>query len=103
MNLPKRRVSSKRALYRARVIKTGHLEESFSDLGTQKNIYEALENVSNLPKKGDFQDRQRWVSNWSPTAGLRVFGWTHIYNIPWLMHWMEELNEDEKLEVKKKD
>ncbi len=91
------------AMHRAEVTKTGTLKSSFDELKSQKNISEALEEVSNLPTKGDFQNRSRWVSNWSPTAGLRVFGWTHIYNIPWLMHWLDEEKEIEQLEAKKED
>ena len=74
------------AVSRAKVLKVDPLPVPFNDLGNQKNIAEALEAVSHLPKKGDFAARARWVSNWGPTQGLRVFGWTHIYNIPWLIH-----------------
>ncbi len=78
------------AKHRATTIKTKKLPKSFEELGTQKNIAEALEEVSNLPLQGDFASRRRWTSNWAPTHGLRVFGWTHIYNIPWLVHWLDQ-------------
>jgi hypothetical protein len=78
------------ALRRAETMKTDELSQSFDELGNQKKIAEALEDVSNLPTKGDFSGRSRWIVNWSPTQGLRVFGWTHIYNIPWLLHWIRE-------------
>ncbi len=84
------------AIERSKIFKTGKLNKSFEELGNQKNISEALREVSNLPTTGDFNTRprrdpnQRWYSNWDPTQGLRVFGWTHIYNIPWLLHWKRE-------------
>ncbi len=77
------------AKHRARWLKTKLLTEPFEKLGTQGNIAEALERVSHLPTKGYFATQERWVSNWGPTQGLRVFGWTHIYNIPWLLHAIE--------------
>lgn len=80
----------KEAIHRAETMKTAELEQSFEQLGNQKKIAEALEAVSKLPKKGDFASRERWITNWSPTQGLRVFGWTHIYNLPWLMYWLEK-------------
>ena len=73
------------ALHRSEVIKTGELTKSFEELKSQKMIEAAITEVSNLPLKGDFASRPRWVQNWGPTQGLRVYGWTHIYNIPWLM------------------
>lgn len=81
------------ALKRAEVLKTDELPKSFEDLGNQKMIEEAIESVSNLPELGDFEARARWVQNWSPTQGLRVFGWTHIYNVPWLIHCLEEVEK----------
>jgi hypothetical protein len=83
------------ALKRAEVLKTDQLPKSFDDLGNQKMIQEALESVSHLPEKGDFDAQSRWVQNWSPTQGLRVFGWTHIYNVPWLIHALENAKKSE--------
>lgn len=77
------------AISRSEVMKTDSLPKSFAELGNQKNIAAALEAASHLPRKGDFQARSRWVSNWGPTQGLRVFGWTHIYNLPWLIFALE--------------
>lgn len=90
------------AILRSEVMKTDRLEQSFEELGTQKNISKALEDVSHLPLKGDFQATQRWTSNWSPVHGLRVFGWTHIFNVPWLLDCIRKNNEEDiKLQVKK--
>ena len=53
-------------------------------------LAEALRDVSNIPSKGNFGSRSRWIANWDTTQGLRVFGWTHIYNLPWLLNWLRE-------------
>lgn len=83
----------KEALKRAEVLKTDELTTSFEELGTQKSIAEALEKVSHLPPSGSFSGRRRFVENWGPTQGLRVFGWTHIYNVPWLLECLKEGGE----------
>ncbi|MDH3649883.1 MAG: hypothetical protein OEQ53_09375 [Saprospiraceae bacterium] len=84
------------ALYRAQVIKTAELKTTFDKLETQKNIAAALEEVSNLPDLGKFSTRRRWAPNWGATQGLRVFGWTHMYGVPWLLHWLKEVEEEKK-------
>ena len=86
---------------RAKTMNTDKLSQSFEELGTQKNIAEALEKASNLPLQGDFSTRRRRSSNWSPLHGLRVFGWTHIYNVPWLIYWLNN-EEDNKYKQPKK-
>ena len=75
---------------RSEVLKTDALSKSFEQLGNQKTIMEALQEVSHLPEKGDFQASVRWSTNWNTEHGLRVFGWTHIYSIPWLLNWLRE-------------
>ena len=81
------------AFSRSATMKTDILNQSFKELGTQKNIADALKKVSHLPLMGDFETNRRWITNWDPTQGLRVFGWTHIYNIPWLMHYVDNIEK----------
>jgi len=90
------------ALLRSEVMKTDKLNQSFKELGTQKNIAEALEEVSHLPLKGDFQASVRWTTNWSPVHGLRVFGWTHIFNVPWLLDCIRRADDEDVREAEKK-
>jgi hypothetical protein len=71
------------ALHRAEVLKTGELSLSFEG-ATQQELFTALESVSNLPPA---RDRDRAI--WSLTHALRVFGWTHAYNVPYLVHWLQ--------------
>lgn len=80
------------AIDRASVLKTNKLESTFEEIGNQKKIAEALEAVSNLPNVNNYQasSRRRSFYIWDMTQGMRVFGWTHAYNVPWLLHWLRE-------------
>jgi len=88
----------KTAIARAEEIKTGELTISFEDLGTQAKIAKALLGVSNLP----MSPRSGRHANWEITQSMRVFGWTHMYNVPWLLHWLRERDQTEGPLVKKK-
>lgn len=74
------------AVHRAQVLKTDRLpgEDPFRPSREQQDLAEALESVSHLP--GGSGPRP---PIWKITNGLRVFGWTHIYNVPWLVYWLE--------------
>lgn len=76
------------AKHRAKSLESEKLESSFAELETQGKIAEALLAVDQMPTKGDFSKPRRWGVNWRITEGLRVFGWTHSYNVPWLLYWL---------------
>ncbi len=80
------------AISRADVLKADKLETSFEEIGNQKEIAEALEAVSHMPNVNNYQtgSRRRSFYIWDLTQGMRVFGWTHIYNVPWLLYWVRE-------------
>ena len=82
------------AIHRSQTMKTEELRKPLNEFAHQGDLAEAMQKASNLPNKGDFQTRSRWATNWSPTAGLRVFGWTHIYNIPWMLTYMNEVQKE---------
>ena len=74
---------------RATLLKTDKLSASFEELGSQQHISDALLKASHLPKAPEYHEAKEWgVTIWGPTQGLRVFGWTHIYNVPWLLYWL---------------
>jgi len=77
------------ALHRAEALKTEELAIAF-DGATQQELFTALEGVSNLPP-GSRRDR----AIWSLTHALRVFGWTHAYNVPYLVHWLQARNAEQ--------
>ena len=84
-------LSGDRSLYRtayerAQVLKTDPLPISVDAAITQDSLFHALESVSHLPPSREYPDRR---PIWSLTNGLRIFGWTHAYNVPYLVHWLE--------------
>jgi hypothetical protein len=70
------------AIERAKVLKVDLLNGKFVN---QKEYSEALINISKLPT-GEDGDRTIWkIDN-----GLRAFGWTHAYNIPYLLYYLNQ-------------
>lgn len=55
---------------------------------SQRELFEALEAASHLPKN---PDGSRPL--WSATNGLRVFGWTHAYTLPYALAVLERRSE----------
>jgi len=76
------------AIKRSEVLKVSKLPKESDGFTTQMEYSEALLKASNLPKKGGK------TAIWEINQGLRVFGWTHAYNIPYLLYWLE--NSDYK-------
>lgn len=76
------------AVRRAQALKTDALPDALETYRTQKALAEALESASRLP---DGRDGRPGI--WRMTGGLRVFGWTHFYNVPWLIHALEQNGE----------
>ncbi len=74
------------AVNRAKYLRTDELPQEFSAYQNQKILAEALEEASNFPKN----DTGFRPAIWQITNGLRIFGWTSIYNVPYLEYWMEE-------------
>ena len=76
------------AVFRAEKLKTDKLKKSFDDFDTQEEAYNAIMNVTNLPFDQKEPEDGRWLTIWGIAQGMRVFGWTHIYNVPWLLRWI---------------
>jgi len=72
------------AFERAEVLKVGELNKEFTN---QQEYSEALLKISNLPASNG--ERKIWEIN----HGLRVFGWTHAYNIPYLLYYIDAFKE----------
>ncbi|PQJ34409.1 hypothetical protein BSZ35_07170 [Salinibacter sp. 10B] len=71
---------------RAQALRTDSLTLSMTDTTSQQTFFEALNAVDRLPRSREHPDRR---PIWSLTNGLRIFGWTHAYNVPSLMYWLE--------------
>jgi hypothetical protein len=74
------------AIYRARYLKTGEIPASSFPFSTQREYADALESVSEFPKTPG----ARRPPIWQIANGLRIFGWTSIYQVPYLNYWVEE-------------
>lgn len=77
------------ALQRAEVLKTDKTSVKFDHSATQKLLAETLVKVSHLPR-----DPEKEYAEWDARNALRVFGWTHAYNVPYLLYWLR--NEEKK-------
>lgn len=81
------------AVKRAAILKTDKLPMEIWSYPNQKELVMALEKVSHLP---DDKESFRGEAIWKITNGLRVFGWTHIYSIPYLINWIDKKPVDQK-------
>lgn len=77
------------AIKRSEVLKTDKLSKSIDDFETQGSLGDGLKSVSHLPSDPESRD-VRGEANWSIRQGLRVFGWTHAYNVPYLLYWLRK-------------
>lgn len=75
------------ALKRAEMLKVSKLPIKLDKGTTQKDYSEALLKISRLPED---EDRK---AIWELNMGLRVFGWTHANNIPYLLYWLESFDK----------
>lgn len=73
------------ALQRALVLKTDLAKVKFDDSQNQQVLAQTLLDVSHLP-----QDPEKEYAEWDVRNTLRVFGWTHAYNVPYLLYWLRQ-------------
>ncbi|MBT7655885.1 MAG: hypothetical protein HN591_04400 [Flavobacteriales bacterium] len=77
------------AIARSKLLQSDPLEKNIMDYRTQESLGPALLKTSRLPDNGVLtKPSWRFISNWNSLQGLRVFGWTHYYSIPWLQYWI---------------
>lgn len=83
----------KRACQTATHLLVDPISKSFTEFETQKQLAAEMESVSNLPTGSDhpfFGDRQ---PIWSFSMGLRIFGWTTAYSVPYLIDRLQEIGD----------
>ena len=71
---------------RAEKLKVDPLPKAPEQYASQEKLNEAMLEISNLPRSN------RRFTNWEMNQGLRVFGWTHGYNIPYLLYYLDDLD-----------
>jgi hypothetical protein len=64
-------------------LKTDPLPRPVDDTWTQASLFDALDAGSHLPRTAVRNGRGTPI--WSATNGLRVFGWTHAYGLPFAL------------------
>ncbi|MFV0248499.1 MAG: hypothetical protein ACK5H1_06035 [Tenacibaculum sp.] len=72
------------AIKRAKVLKVAKLPKEPETYKNAEAFSNDLLKISNLPNS------KKSFTNWQINQGLRVFGWTHAYNIPYLLYWLEK-------------
>ncbi|WP_272502953.1 hypothetical protein [Salinibacter ruber] len=72
---------------RAKELRVDPLSPPFDEVENQGELKGALDAVDRTPKARGAPNRR---PIWSITHGLRIFGWTHAYNIPYLTYWLEK-------------
>ena len=98
-------------LKRLEPLKVDALPRPIDDSWTQKELFEALEKANHFPMD---PNRIRPGANsvmmanppprrpiWAFTNGLRVFGWTSAYTVPYALAILEEQVKTSKSEIKK--
>ncbi len=80
------------AIKRAEQLTAAALPQIDFDTINQREYADLLELASNLAKFPEGGTHPFFGSRpiWSITNGLRVFGWTHMYNVPWLIPLLEQ-------------
>jgi hypothetical protein len=81
--------------HRLEPLKTDAMTKPFDAEWTQANMYEALEKVSHLPTSHTSRRPGRAI--WSATNGLRVYGWTHAYTLPFALDMLDRIEKKEPL------
>jgi hypothetical protein len=62
------------------------IDVPFDGSATQAQVFEAIDHASHLPRGSV---RRRGPEIWSATNGLRVFGWTYAYTLPYALDLLE--------------
>lgn len=68
---------------------TDKIDRPFDLTWTPAELYEAFERVSHLPRETTSRFRARPI--WSATNGIRVYGWTHAYTLPYAIDLLERV------------
>lgn len=71
------------ACERSQYLLVDEMERPFYEYSTQGELADALESVSNLPSAGEGPSFRGRNPIWTFSNGLRIFGWTHAFNVPY--------------------
>jgi hypothetical protein len=69
------------------------MQTPINEFGTQAEFQTAMEEVSNLPATQSDSFFSRRLPVWSFSMGLRIFGWTHAYSVPYMIDRLEAVED----------
>lgn len=81
------------ACNRASYLMVDPISKPFFDFETQNELFEEMESVSHLPTEsgdGFFRNRR---PIWSFSMGMRIFGWTHEYSVPYMIERLQHIED----------
>jgi hypothetical protein len=89
------RVFLAEACQRAVNLRTAEMAQPFESYKTQRALVAQMEAVSNLPGRpiGDAVFSAGRGPIWNFSGGLRIFGWTHVNGVPYLIDRLQSADE----------
>jgi hypothetical protein len=81
------------ACERSRHLLVDELDRPFWEFETQRELADALEEVSNLPSAGEGPSFRGRNPIWTFSGGMRIFGWTHAFNVPYTIDRLTQRND----------
>lgn len=81
------------ACYRSRYLPVNEIEAPILSFDSQGELAETLESVSRLPTAGEGPSFRGRLPIWSYSGGLRIFGWTHAFNIPYTLDRLQNVQD----------
>lgn len=73
------------ACRRAAYLRTDEMARPFGSYTTQRQLVSQMEAVSRLPGRDSDPFAGGRMPNWALSSGIRVFGWTHAFGVPYLI------------------
>lgn len=69
------------------------MSKPFWDFETQGELAQEMERVSNLPSGGEGPSFRGRNPIWTFSNGMRIFGWTHAYSVPYMIDRLEKAGD----------
>ena len=81
------------ACNRSQYLVADPMSGAMDDIANQALIVEELKEISHLPMGGEGPSFRGRSPIWSLFHGLRIFGWTHAYNVPYIIDRLENRDD----------
>lgn len=75
----------------------GEIDMPIHEFNSQGDLRDALEEVSNLPSAGEGPSFRGRNPIWTFSNGMRIFGWTHVFNVPYTIDRLKHRADTEGL------